>query len=146
MATPTFLGQEVLDAQLNYITTQCDSATCKMVLVSTYARSHNYATVMGNELCSVTVTSSDFGALTSDTSAPGDTDAPNRRLPFNGKVADAATAGNGAGSDMSLVLVDTTNSAVISATDETTGRAIAVDDVVTLFPFYLQASQATQVA
>lgn len=146
MATPTFVSTDVLDAQLNYITAQCDSASCRMVLVSTYSRADSYATVMSNELCSVAVTSADFGAITSETSAPGDSDAPNRRLPFNGKVADAATASNGAGSDMAQVLVDTTNSTVLLSTDETTDRAIAVDDVVTLFPFYYQASQANQVA
>lgn len=146
MAAPTKLGQSVLDAKLNHIINNSD----RIVLVSTFARSHSYATVVGNILAESAISGSGdaiWSAIADETTLNGaNANAPNRRLTVYARELDAATSGNGGGSDMAQVLLDDGNSEILAVSDETTDRAIAISDVVTTFEFFIQSSQAAQLS
>lgn len=136
----TKISVAALDAQLNYIVTNSE----RLLLVPSYVRSQTYATVSGAAIAESS--SPSFGTIVNDTSGPtDDADAPSRRLPVNSIDLDAATGTNTEGTDLALVLVDDTGSEILAVTDETTDRAVAIDDVITTFAFFIQASQPSQV-
>jgi hypothetical protein len=135
MASPTFLAQQSLDAQLNYIS----STTTKVALLKTYARTDNYATVEANILAEADTTGL-FGSIINDETGTGDAAAPSRRLPVNSVELDAAiNGGNSGGSDMALALLSAT--AVLAVTDESSDRGVIDGDIITTFAWYVQASQ-----
>lgn len=136
-------GQSVLDAQLNYIVTNTD----RILLVPTYLRADSYATVVAKIIAASAVTAGDlFGTIVDETTQNGaDANAPNRRLPVNSRVLDAAIASNTSPTDLCQILVDDGGSEILAVSNETTNRSISISDVVTSFSFYIQASQPAQV-
>jgi hypothetical protein len=135
----TKIGQSALDAQLAYIR---DNSTW-IRLVKNYTRADTFATVDTNTIAKFAYTGGTiFGTITDNTSAPGDANAPNRRLPVNAQLLDNATGTNILDNPLSLVITDA--SEILANTDETTDRAVAVDDAITTFAWWIQASQPTQ--
>lgn len=137
--TPATFGQSVLDAELDAIQ---DNGT-KLGLCKNFLRSDNFATTDGKIIASKAITSGHalWGTRTDDTSGGNDdVDAPSRRQFCTSVELDAATgAANGTTDELSLVILS--GSEVLAVTDETTDRAVSVDDVITTFSFYIQASQ-----
>jgi hypothetical protein len=139
MATSPKIGASALDAQLDYIQT----AATQLRLVHTFTRADTHATIVTNTVAMYTIVAEDiFGAITDNTGAPGDTDAPNRRLAVNAQELSAATQ-QYLGTELALLITDGTE--ILTAADETSDRAVEVDDVITTWAFYIQASQATLV-
>jgi streptogramin lyase len=102
---------DVLDNGPNFIKTNCNSWVC----VATYAAGDSYATVTGgsNILAQVAMTGTDFtnGASGSD-----------RTLTVASGKSDASA--NNTGAATHLVFLDTSNSKVLWATEETSGQTI----------------------
>ena len=140
MAKGTKIGQSALDAQLEYIR---DTSTW-LRLVKNYDRSDTFATVETNTIASFAYTGGTiFGAITDNTDAPGDVNAPNRRLAVNAQLLDDATGTNTSPNDLTLVITDAAE--ILAVTDETTNRTVAPLDKITTFAWYVQATQPTQV-
>lgn len=94
----------------------------KMYLLKAYAANDSWATVSGNKICEVSVVSGDFvlsGASGADRVMTGP----------SGKSA-AASAGSGAGPDLHIAFVDSTNSKVYWVTDETTDQVVTSGNTV----------------
>ena len=141
MASPTYIHPFALDSQLRWIS---DKAT-RVCLVSSFARSDTYAQVVAKILCYKHVSG---GPLFGDeydviTGNGADADAPNRAMDFLGGDSDPAILGNGTGSDTAIVVLDDQNNRVLLATDDRGNRAVALNDVVTLYPFTFMSSQQT---
>jgi streptogramin lyase len=106
-----WVHSDVLDLGINKVKTDCNA----MLLIKAYTAGDSYATVNGNKLASVAMTSSDFTLGSSGS---------NRTLtPASGKSANA-TANSGASPDLHIAFVDTTNSKVLWVTDETSDQVI----------------------
>ena len=141
MTAPTYIHPFALDSQLRWIS---DQAT-RVCLVSDFARSDTFAQVVAKILCYVHVSGGPlFGDEYDVTTGNGaDADAPNRAMDFLGGDSDPAILGNGAGSDTAVVVLDDPNSRIILATDDRGNRAIAINDIVTMYPFAFMSSQQT---
>ena len=109
---------DVLDNGINYIKTNCN----KMALVSAYTNGDSYATVNGNILAEVTMTSADFTLGTSGS---------DRTLTVASGKQDSAA--NASGNAADIVFLDTANSKVLWVTEETSGQTITASNPVT-FP------------
>lgn len=104
-----FAHSDVLDQGPNFIKSNCT----KLALLDAYTFGDSYATVVGNILAEVTMTSGDFvlSSSTNDrimTTASGKTD----------------TSANATGPASHLAFLDVANSKVLWVTEETTGQAI----------------------
>ena len=141
MAALTKLGQSVLDAGLEYIR---DTST-DLRLVKNFTRAMTHANVVTNTVAKFSYTGGTiFGSITDETTQNGaDVNAPNRRLAVNAQLLDDATGTNADANELSLVITDAGE--VLANTDETTDRAVAVDDSITTFVWFIQASQPAQV-
>ena len=140
MAKGTKIGQSALDAQLEYIR---DTST-DLRLVKNYDRADTFATVNTNTIAKFSYTGGTiFGLITDNTDAPGDVQASNRRLAVNAQLLNDATGTNADTNDLVLVITDAAE--ILAVTDETTNRAVAVDDSITTFTWFIQASQPAQV-
>ena len=109
---------DVLDNGINYIKTNCN----KMALVSAYTNGDSYATVNGNILAEVTMTSADFTLGTSGS---------DRTLTTASGKQD--TSANATGAASHIAFVDTVASKVLWVTEETSGQTITSGNTVT-FP------------
>ena len=109
---------DVLDNGPAYIKTNCN----KMALVSAYTNGDSYATVNGNILAEVTMTSADFTLGTSGS---------DRTLTVASGKQDSAA--NASGNAADIVFLDTANSKVLWVTEETSGQTITASNPVT-FP------------
>lgn len=108
-----FAHSDVLDNGPAYIKSNCN----KVILAGAYAPGDSYATVTSNLLAEAAMTSADF------TLAGGAAGA--RVMTIAAKTDTAANAGITDGTSMALVYVDTVNSKVLYATDETSNLGIA---------------------
>ena len=136
----TKIGASALDAQLNYIVTN----TNKIAIVENFLRSDTYAQTDAKVVAEQATIGGLFGSITNNLDAPGDTNAPNRRLAVNAIELDPA--GTTATGDLSLVLMDSDNSEVLANNDETSDRDVETNDVMTTWAFYIQANQPTTAA
>jgi hypothetical protein len=139
MTAPTYIHPFALDSQLRWI---ADKAT-RVCIVSDFARSDTFAQVSAKILCYKHFST---GALFGDeydeyTSNGADTDAPNRVMDFLGGNSEPAILDNGTGSDTAVVTLDDSNNRIILATDDRGSRAIAIGEVVILYPFSFMSSQ-----
>jgi hypothetical protein len=139
MTAPTYIHPFALDSQLRWI---ADNAT-RVCIVSDYARSDTYAEVVAKILVyKHTSGGALFGNPVDEYTLSGaDTDAPNRQMSFLGGDSEPAILDNGAGSDTALVVLQDNQSRILLVTDERTKRAIAFNDVVTMYPFIFMSSQ-----
>jgi hypothetical protein len=116
---------DVLDQGINYIKTNCN----KMAVIDAYTFGNSYATVNGDILAEVSMTSTDFTLGTS-----GD----NRTLTTAAGKSDASANATGAASH--IAFVDTVNSKVLWVTEETSGQIITIGNAVN-FPVLVYTSQ-----
>lgn len=124
-----FAHSDVLDGGLNAIK---NNAT-KMLLLSAYAFGDSYATVTGNKLAEVAMTSADFTLASSGN---------NRTLTSATKSANA-TAGASGSPDLHVAFVDATNSKVLWVTDETSNQPITSGNPVDFPAFTYTGQQPT---
>jgi hypothetical protein len=116
---------DVLDQGINYIKTNCD----KMAVIDAYTFGNSYATVNGDILAEVSMTSTDFTLGTSGN---------NRTLTTATGKSDASANATGAASH--IAFVDTVNSKVLWVTEETSGQIITIGNAVN-FPVLVYTSQ-----
>lgn len=114
-----FVHADVLDNGINEIKTDANA----MWLVKAYSAGDSYATVSGNMIAEVAMTSGDYtlgnGASNSRTLTTA-----------SGKSDSAANAGSGASPNLHLAFVDTAGSRVLWVTDETSDQVITAGNPV----------------
>jgi hypothetical protein len=139
MTAPTYIHPYALDSQLRWV---ADKAT-RVAIVSTYARSDTYDDVVAKILVYIHQSAGElFGEIQDEYTLSGaDADAPNRLMAFLGGDSAPATGENGPGSDTALVVLDDSSDRILLVTDERTNRAIALGEVVTMYPFNFMSSQ-----
>jgi hypothetical protein len=116
---------DVLDQGINYIKTNCN----KMAVIDAYTFGNSYATVDGDILAEVSMTSTDFTLGTSGN---------NRTLTTAAGKSDASANATGAASH--IAFVDTVNSKVLWVTEEVSGQIITIGNAVN-FPVLVYTSQ-----
>jgi hypothetical protein len=141
-------GASVLNAQLdaiqNNVTAPANGATF-VALCKNYDRADAYGTVVpGKVVAKLAVSEADgfWGARDPDTSgATDDSDAPSLRQACTAvELAPALLATNGTTDELSVILYNA--SEILAVTNENSAsRAVAVDDVITTFAFYIQSTQ-----
>ena len=143
MAAPATFGQSVLNAQLDAI--QNNAVT--VGLCKNYARADDFATVQGKVIAQATIHSGHaiWGTRSPDFSGgTDDADAHSLRQALTAiELAAATGTANGSSDDLSLVLMS--GSEVLAVTDETSDRAVSVNDVITTFAYYIQSTQPSTV-
>lgn len=122
-----YFHPDVLDGGLNAVKT----VATKMMLIKAYTLADSYATVIGNKVAEVTMSSADFTLASSGN---------NRTLTTATKSA-TATAIGGAG-DHHIAFTDGTGK-VLAVTDETGEAAVAVSDTVNFPALVLTKTQPT---
>lgn len=95
----------------------------RVLVIKAYAAADSYATVTGNAVISLTITTSDFGAIAG-------ADGAARTLAFNGKSG-TASAGSGATPNLHIAFTDGT-SKVLLVTDETSDQVITSGNTVNI--------------
>lgn len=127
---PKYAHPDVLDNGIAFIRTNCN----KMALISTFTTSDSYATVNGNILAEVVMTTTDFTLGTSGS---------NRTLTTaSGKQDTSANASGGSASNH-IAFLDTTNSKVLWVTTETSGQAVTAGNPVNFPSLVYTAQQPT---
>lgn len=127
-----FAHADVLDNGPNYIKANCN----KIAVVSSYTFGATYATVSAAILAEVTVTSTDFTLSSSGN---------DRLLTTAAGKQDASANATGGSATNHIVFLDTTNSKVLWATEETTGQVITAGNPVTFPSLTYTAKQLTAV-
>lgn len=107
-----WVDSDVLDLGINRIKTNANV----MHLIKAYAAGDSYATVIGNSIGNVAMTSGDYALGAGASSARTLTTA-------SGKTANAS-ANSGASPNLHLAFVDSVNSKVLWVTDETTDQVV----------------------
>lgn len=118
---------DVLDQGPNFIKTNCN----RMALISTYTFGASYATVNGNILADVAMTSTDFTLADSGN---------DRTLTTAAGKSDTAANSSGGSATNHVAFLDTVNSKVLWVTEETTGQPITAGNPVN-FPSLVYASK-----
>lgn len=132
MASP-WVNDLVIDNGPAYIKANCNS----MRLVKTYSAADSYATVHGNSIAAVAMASGDF------TIGAGD---PNgRTLTTAVKSNVSATADSGATPDLVIAFVNTTGTAVLWVTNETSDQVVVNGNTVDFPACTLHLPQVTAV-
>lgn len=139
MTAPTYIHPDALKSQLYWIS---DKAT-RVCIVSGYARGDTFLEVEAKILCYMHISNGALFGPTYDeyTSNGADTDAPNQVMDFLGGNSVPAIQGNGAGTDCAVVVLDDPGDRILLATDDRGNRAVAVNDVVVMYPFSFMSSQ-----
>lgn len=117
MTVPRHAHPDLIDNGCAYL----KATAARILLVSAYTKNDSYTTVLANRLAEATISSADFGALSSS----GD----DRVCPFNGKAGATATATVAAGSDLAFAFVAADNR-VLYVTDETTNMAVTSGNTI----------------
>lgn len=121
---------DVLDGGLNAI----KSGATKMLLIKAYAAADSYATVTGNKVAEVTMTSTDYTLSGSDGAARVLTTA-------SGKSA-TASANSGATPNLHIAFTDG-SSKVLWVTDETSDQVVTSGNTVNFPQITYTSSQPT---
>ena len=119
---------DVLDQGINYIKTNCN----KMAVIDAYTFGNSYATVNGDILAEVSMTSTDFTLGTSGN---------NRTLTTAAGKSDASA--NATGTASHIAFVDTVNSKVLWVTEETSGQIITIGNAVNFHVLVYTSQQPT---
>jgi hypothetical protein len=146
--TPATFGQSVLNAQLDYIqydlTKEAMGATF-VALCKNYSRADAYGTVVPGKIVAKLAISEDdafWGGRDPITSGgTDDADAPSQRQTCTAvELAPALLTTDGTNDELSVILYSGTE--ILAVTNENSAsRAVAQDDVITTFEFYIQATQ-----
>lgn len=131
MAIQPDMHPDVLDAKLTHIRDNCDA----MYLVDGYTARQSWGTlnIVATALIDGTTT---YWSTLSDTGV-------NRRIQCLG--ATVSVTGSHSGTDLGVLIVDTGNSKVLAATDETADLNLNDGEDVDVPPFYIYSLQTTQV-
>lgn len=127
-----FAHADVLDNGPNYIKANCS----KIAVVSSYTFGATYATVSAAILAEATMTSADFTLSSSGN---------DRLLTTAAGKQDASANATGGSATNHIVFLDTTNSKVLWATEETSGQVITTGNTVTFPSLTYTAKQPTAV-
>lgn len=127
-----FAHADVLDSGLNYIKTNCN----KVALVSSYTVGATYATVTAAILAEATMASTDFVLSSSGN---------DRVLTTASGKQDTSANATGGSATNHIVFLDTVNSKVLWATEETTGQVVTAGNTVTFPSLTYTAKQPTAV-
>lgn len=125
-----YVHADVLDGGLNIVK---NNAT-KMLLISAYTAGQSYATVVGNKLAEVTMTSSDYTLSGADAAA--------RVLTVASGKSSAATATAGGTPDLHIAFTDG-SAKVLWVTDETSNQPITSGNTVNFPSVTLTSGQPT---
>jgi hypothetical protein len=106
----------------------------KQHLIKAYAAADSYATVVGNIVASYDMVQADL-VLSSSGS--------NRLMTVGAKSGNNASANSGASPNLHFALVDSTSSAVLFVTDETTDQVVTSGNPVTMNSWTYTVSQPT---
>lgn len=106
----------------------------KQHVVRAYAAGDSYATVIGNSCAVYDMAQADLVMSTVSS---------NRRMTVAAKSGNNATAGSGATPNLHLALVDSTTSAVLLVTDETTDQVITSGNPVNIGSWTYDVNQPT---
>ncbi len=113
-----WLHADVLDNGPAYLKDNCDQVS----VIKAYAAGDSYLTVIGNTVCDIAASSSDFtlgnGSYTSS-----------RKISVGAKEANA-TGNSGASPDLHFAYLDTGNTKVLAVTDETSDQQIYAGNLV----------------
>lgn len=105
-----------------------------MYLIKAYTAADSFATVSGNKLGQVAVSSADYALSSSGN---------NRLCTVGAKTITAASASSVSGDNLHVAHVDATNSKVLAVTDETTDQVITAGNPVDLPTHAYGANQPT---
>lgn len=122
-----WVHSDVLDNGLNAIKNNANS----MVLIKAYSAGDSYATVNGNVVAEVAMTSGDYTL--------GSSGSDRTLTTASGKTDSAADANSGASPDLRIAFRDTVNSKVLWVTEENTDQVITAGNAVT-FPSLVYTS------
>jgi hypothetical protein len=139
MADETY-GQSVLAAQLDGIR----NAGTEVGIVKNFLRSETYAQTYAKACALKDIDSGNAfwdPTRTNNNDAPGEASAQNLLQHTTEIQLDPAVLANAAGNDLALIVFSA--SEVLAVANETTNREIKVNDVITTFLTYFQASQPT---
>lgn len=120
-----WLNDNIFDNGLNYIETTLigGGKTITMHVIKAYTSGDSYATVTGNTVANYTMGAGDFVVEANTTG---------RKLTVSAKSGNNATANSGASPNLHIALVNTTDSAVLAVTDETTDQVITIGNPVSI--------------
>ena len=121
--------QDVFDNGLNDIVSNANV----LHVVSTYSAGDNYATVVGNSVTNYALAGGDKVLAAHNTTG--------RKVTIAAKSGNNATASTSGTPDLHFVLVDTVNSKVVAATDETSDQPITAGNPVSTPAFEFQFVQ-----
>lgn len=128
-------NSNVLDSGPEYIRTLAGTTDrVKQHLIKAYSAGDSYATVVGNSVASVSMATGD---LTMGSSGS------NRTMTVAAKSGVSVTADSGAGPNNHLALVDSTGSAVLLVTDETSDQQTYNGNTVNLPSWVYTVAQPT---
>lgn len=123
---------DVLDSGLNAIKSNANV----MALIKAYAAGDSYATVTGNLVAQVAMSSSDYSL-----SSPGSS--ARRLTTASGKSDSSADASSGASPDLHIAFLDSANSKVLWVTDETSDQVITAGNAVNFPALTYTSNQPT---
>jgi len=130
MAGP-WVNDNVLDSGLSYIKTNCD----RMVLVKAYTSADTFAVLVGNGVASTAMTSADFAIAAHSPTG--------RKITSTAKTAVTAYTNSGATPDLVVGFVNSSGSAVLWVSDETSDQQIYTANTVNFPAFVLAMPQPT---
>ena len=119
----------VLDDGLNDI----KNTATKMLLISAYTAADSYATVVGNQLAEVTMTSTDYVLASSGS---------NRTLTTASGKSATASAGASGTPDLHIAFTDGSANVVL-VTDETTNQPITIGNTINFPALVYTSNQPT---
>lgn len=132
---PKWAAAAVLDNGPEHIRTLSGTAgRVKQHVITAYTAGDSYATVIGNSVAVYDMATADLVLSNSGS---------NRRLTVAAKSGNNATAGSGPTPNLHLALVDSTGSAVLLVTDETTDQVITSGNPVNIGSWTYDVNQPT---
>lgn len=127
---PKFVSTTVMDSGLSQIST----TTNNMHLITAYTQGDSYAVVVGNSVCTVAMTGTDFTLQAQGT--------------YGRQIAVAAKAGTASGSsaatpDLHIALVDSSGAVVLAVSDELSDQPITSGNPINFPAWNVNANQPT---
>lgn len=132
---PKWAASNVLDSGPEYIRGLAATAgRIKQHVIKAYTAGDNYATVIGNSCGVYDMAQADLVMSSSGS---------NRRMTVAAKSGNNATAASGASPNLHFALVDSTSSAVLLVTDESTDQVITSGNPISLGSWTYDVNQPT---
>jgi len=124
-----WVNDNVLDSGLTYIKTNCD----RMILVKAYTSADTFATLISNGVASTAMTSADFAIAANSPTG--------RKITSTAKTAVTAYGNSGATPDLVVGFANSSGSAILWVSDETTNQQIYAANTVNFPAFVLAMPQ-----